>query len=378
MPSTKAKPSTIDEYLADVNAEQRRVLETLRQTIRAVAPEAEECISYGLAAFRLNGRPLVAFGAFANHCAFYPMSSATVGVFRKQLKDFETSKGTIRFASDKPLPMTLVKKLVKARMMDNGGEARRKTATNKAVKRPAKGASGEDVQSVLAALKRLSNARIRKEMAPRYGIVTSNALGVRMSDMQQVAKRLGCNHALAQALWETGNYEARIVAGFVADKERVTPALMDRWCRDFDNWGVCDTVCFKLFDRTPHAFGKVAQWANRREEFQKRAGFALLACLALHDKRADNNAFVRCLPLIETAATDERNFVKKGVSWALRAIGRRNSELNAAAVTVARRLAASTEVAARWVGNDALRELTGPAVTRRLASLRRAREKTSS
>ena len=222
----------------------------------------------------------------------------------------------------------------------------------------AKNAPNNDVQSVLTALKRLSNGRIREEMSTRYGIVTSNAFGVRMSDMQQVAKRLGPNHALALDLWETGNYEARIVAAFVAEPERVTPALMDRWCRDFDNWGICDTVCFKLFDHTPHAFGKVAQWAGRRGEFQKRAGFALLACLALHDKRADDIAFVQCLPLIETAATDERNFVKKGVSWALRAIGRRNLALNAAAVTVARRLMASPEIAARWVGNDALRDLT--------------------
>jgi 3-methyladenine DNA glycosylase AlkD len=218
--------------------------------------------------------------------------------------------------------------------------------------------STTEVQAVLASLKRLSNARIREEMEPRYGIVTQDAFGVRMSEMQRVAKQLGRNHALALALWETGNYEARTVAAFVAEPERVTPALMDRWCRDFDNWGICDTVCFKLFDRVPHAFGRVAAWAKRKDEFQKRAAFALLACLALHDEQADDKAFTKLLPLIEAAATDERNFVKKGVSWALRAIGVRNSALKSAATVLARRMAASEDSTARWIGKDALRALT--------------------
>jgi 3-methyladenine DNA glycosylase AlkD len=132
---------------------------------------------------------------------------------------------------------------------------------------------------------------------------------------------------------------------------------MDRWCRDFDNWGICDTVCFCLFDRTPHAWAKIAKWSGSREEFVKRAAFALLASLALHDKTTADGPFLASLPLIERAAADERNFVKKGVSWALRGVGRRSPALKAAAVTVAGRLAASTEPAARWVGKDALRDL---------------------
>ena len=211
---------------------------------------------------------------------------------------------------------------------------------------------------MLATLQRLGNPRFRTEMETRYGIVTKDAFGVRMNEMQRVAKQLGRNHALALALWETGNYEARTVAAFVAEPERITPALMDRWCRDFDNWGICDTVCFKLFDQVPHAFGRVAAWANRKDEFQKRAAFALLACLALHDKDADDKAFTKFLPLIEAAATDERNFVKKGVSWALRAIGGRSASLKSAATTRARKLAASEDSAARWIGKDALRSLT--------------------
>ena len=133
---------------------------------------------------------------------------------------------------------------------------------------------------------------------------------------------------------------------------------MDRWCRDFDSWGICDTVCFKLFDQVPHAFRKVDQWAGRRDEFEKRAAFALLACLAAHDKAADDEAFLQRMPLIETAAIDERNFVKKGVSWALRMIGRRNRTLYPAALALAKRLAASAEPAARWIGKGAVKELS--------------------
>ena len=189
-----------------------------------------------------------------------------------------------------------------------------------------------------------------------------------MANIKTLAKRLGRSHELAGALWKTGWYEARLLTSFVDDPTQVTPGQMDRWCRDFDNWGICDTVCFHLFDRTPYAFDKVAQWSTRREEFVKRAAFALLASLALHDRVSDDERFVRCLPLIEAAASDDRNFVKKAVSWALRAVGRRSRTLNRAAVGVATRLSISPDPAPRWVGKDALRDLTSPAVTRRLAT----------
>ncbi|MFO1511678.1 MAG: DNA alkylation repair protein [Verrucomicrobiota bacterium] len=214
-----------------------------------------------------------------------------------------------------------------------------------------------DVQSVITELKRLSKPRIREEMGSRYGIVTKDAYGVRMRDMQDVAKKLGRNHALALALWDTSNYEARTVAAFVAEPARLTPALMDRWCRDFDNWAVCDTVCFKLFDQSPHALGRVAAWAGRKDEFQKRAAFALLACVALHDEKTGDDAFLKLLPLVEAAATDERNFVKKGVSWGLRGVGGRSKKLETAAVAVAKRLAASEDSTSRWIGKDVLRAL---------------------
>ena len=191
-----------------------------------------------------------------------------------------------------------------------------------------------------------------------------------MSNIQKVAKPLGRNHELALALWETGWYEARMLTSFVDEPVRVTPSQMDRWCRDFDNWGIVDTLCFNLFDRTPHAWVKVREWSNQEGEFVKRAAFALLWALTVHDKVAGDDQFIQGLALIERAAADERHFVKKAVNMALRAVGKRNPALNRAAVTVARRLAESADPTARWVGKDALRELTSPSVTRRLASRR--------
>jgi 3-methyladenine DNA glycosylase AlkD len=243
------------------------------------------------------------------------------------------------------------------------------SATRKPVRTPRARQAGveEQVQAALASLEKMSTRRDRDNLA-RFGITAHKALGVSMANIQVLAKRLGRDHGLADALWKTGWYEARLLTSFVDEPARVTPAQMDRWCRDFDNWGICDTVCFHLFDKTPHAWGRVLKWADSRQEFVKRAAFALLASLALHDKRAGDEAFVQYLPLIERAATDERNFVKKGVSWALRLIGRRNSALNAAAVTIARRLSVSPEAAARWVGKGALKELTSPLVMRQLAA----------
>lgn len=233
-----------------------------------------------------------------------------------------------------------------------------------------------DANAVLSTLKRLGSARIRDEMGPRYGIAAPpgapalKAFGVPVGKLHDVAKRLGRDHELALALWDTGWYEARMLAAFVDEPARVTAAQMDRWARDFDNWGICDTVCFHLFDRVPPpphelAFRKVEKWAGRNEEFVKRAAFALLASLALHHRPrdADEGLFLRCLPLIERAASDDRNFVKKGVSWALRGIGKRGPTLKAAAIKLARRLAASPEPAgggggSRWVGKDVLKDLT--------------------
>jgi 3-methyladenine DNA glycosylase AlkD len=225
------------------------------------------------------------------------------------------------------------------------------------------------VNEAVATLERMGTARDRENLT-RFGITAKKAFGVSMANVQSLGKRLGRNHDLAAALWDTGWYEARLLTSFVDEPERVTAAQMDRWCRDFDNWGICDTICFHLFDRTPHAWAKVEQWHDKRAEFVKRAAFALLASLALHDKASGDRPFLDSLPLVERAADDPRNFVQKGVSWALRLIGRRNPVLNEEAVTLARRLAASDEPAARWIGKEAVKELTGPLVMRQLAARR--------
>jgi 3-methyladenine DNA glycosylase AlkD len=208
----------------------------------------------------------------------------------------------------------------------------------------------------LAALEALAEARIRDGLS-RYGIATADrVVGVPMAGIQKVGKSFGRDPVLAEALWATHVYEARLLAAYIAEPALLTPEQMDGWARDFDNWGTCDTLCFALFDKSPHAFDMVDRWADDEAEFVKRTAFALLASLALHDKKSGDAPFLERLPLIEAAATDPRNFVKKGVSWALRAIGGRKSPaLRAAARALADRLAASPDKTAKWVGKDAQR-----------------------
>lgn len=211
-----------------------------------------------------------------------------------------------------------------------------------------------DTASLLRELERNASAQFRADMSARYGIVTqARVLGTPMARMKRIAKSLGRDHELADALWRTGVYEARMLASMVDEPERVTRAQMDRWVKDCDNWALVDTLCFNLFDRTPYAFAKAAKWAKAKDEFVRRAGFALLACAAAHGRGADED-YLALMPLIERAATDERNFVKKGVSWALRAIGgKRSPKLRAAARELAQRLTASEDRTARWIGRDA-------------------------
>ena len=222
-----------------------------------------------------------------------------------------------------------------------------------------------DVAYALEWLERRGTKKNRDGMA-RYGIVADKVFGVSMGTMQSLARELGRDHKLSEALWKTGWYEARMLASLVGEPDRVTPAQMERWARSFDNWAVCDTATFVLWDRTPHAWGKVREWSGRKEEFVKRAAFAMLASLTVHDKKAPDEPYLAGLKLVEREAVDDRNFVKKAVNWALRSIGKRSPALNKASIDVASRLAESPDAAPRWVGKDALRELTSPSVQRRL------------
>jgi 3-methyladenine DNA glycosylase AlkD len=238
---------------------------------------------------------------------------------------------------------------------------------------PRASSTTRDLDDALSWLERHGSKAGRDGMA-RYGLPSDRAFGVSVGKIQRLAKQLGKNHDLAEALWRSGCYEARLLAAYVDEPASVTAPQMDRWCRDFDNWGVCDTLCFVLFDRTPHAWRKVDQWSKSREEFVKRAAFALIWSLTVHDKVAKDSQFIHALKLIELGAADDRHFVKKALNMALRAVGKRNRALNAAAVMVARRLAASDHVGAAWVGRDALRELTSAKLASTLLSRVSAQE----
>ena len=221
------------------------------------------------------------------------------------------------------------------------------------------------VSMALAWLEKKSSKSVRDGMQ-RYAIPNDQALGVRMGDIQKLAKKLGRDHALALDLWKTGVYEARMLCAYVDEPDKVTPAQMDAQARDFDNWAVCDTLCFALWVRSPHAFRKIRRWSAHKGEYVRRAAFALLASVALKDEEAADIEFLRGLELIEKAAGDERNFVKKAVNWALRGIGGRNVVLNRAAVTLSRKLAAAKNPPSRWIGTDALRQLASAPVQKRL------------
>jgi 3-methyladenine DNA glycosylase AlkD len=205
-----------------------------------------------------------------------------------------------------------------------------------------------------------------KEGMARYGIKTDNAFGVSIYVLRKMAKDIGTDHDLALALWDTGIHEAQLLAGIVDDPAQVTERQMEQWVADFDSWDVCDQTCSNLFDRTPFAYRKAFEWAEDEREFVRRAGFVLMAALAVHDKKAGDEAFEQYYPVMKKFATDERNFVRKAVNWALRNIGKRNKTLNESAIGTAREIQAIGGKSARWIAADALRELQGDKVQQRL------------
>jgi 3-methyladenine DNA glycosylase AlkD len=200
----------------------------------------------------------------------------------------------------------------------------------------------------------------------RFGICSRQVLGVSTPQLRAMARRIGRDQALAGQLWDSGVFEARALAALIANPAEVSEALMEAWVKEFDSWAICDGCCANLFDKTKFAWHKALEWSRREEEYVKRAGYTLMAVLAVHDKAAADNKFLRCLPAIRRGSSDPRNFVKKAVNWALRQIGKRNRSLNRAAIRTARQIRKKESASARWIAADALRELESPAVQRRL------------
>lgn len=200
----------------------------------------------------------------------------------------------------------------------------------------------------------------------RYGIAVDRRLGVAVPDMRKIAKEAGKDHRLALELWRTGIPEAMMVASMVDISEEVTEGQMEEWVKDFNSWDLCDQVCMNLFDKTPLAWKKIMDWSTRKEEFVKRAAFALIACLAWHNKEAPDEKFTGLIPVIKQGATDERNFVKKAVNWALRNMGKRNQYLNEVAIEAAKEIRGMNSKAARWISSDAIRDLEREVVQRKL------------
>jgi 3-methyladenine DNA glycosylase AlkD len=221
------------------------------------------------------------------------------------------------------------------------------------------------VKEVMAKLQSKAKPDQLSGMA-KYGMAIERRLGVSVPDMRALAKEIGKDHKLALELWKTGIAEARIVAAMVDEPDKLTEEQMEDWVKGIDSWDVCDQVCMNLFEKTPLAWEKIIDWSEREEEFVKRTAFSLIACLAWHDKKTSDEKFIELLPIIIRGATDERNFVKKAVNWALRTIGKRTLKLNKAAINTAKEIQRLDSKAARWVASDTLRELQSEAVQTRL------------
>ncbi len=230
----------------------------------------------------------------------------------------------------------------------------------------------EQVEEIIKKLEKLANPKNVEGMA-RFGIKPGKVLGISIPKLRKMAKEIGKNHKLALQLWKSGIHEARLLAGLIDEIDKVTEKQMDSWIKDFDSWDVCDLVCANVFDKTPFAFRKAIEWTKRKNEFEKRAGFALMACLAWHDKEAGNNKFIKFFPAIRRESIDERNYVKKANNWALRQIGKRNINLNKKTIKLALTIQKIESRSARWIANDALRELKSEAVQKRLSVVRSAK-----
>lgn len=220
-------------------------------------------------------------------------------------------------------------------------------------------------KEIIQTIKSLYNPEAVKGMA-RFGINPDNTYGVSIPHLRKMARQIGKNHFLAQELWSSGIHEARLLACLIDDPIEVTEKQMDRWVKDFDSWDICDQCCSNLFDKTSSSYMKAIEWTQRDKEFEKRAGFVMMAVLAVHDKKANDKDFMQFFPLIQLGSEDERNLVKKAVNWSLRQIGKRNHALNKKAISTAKKIQRMNSKSARWIASDAIRELTSEAVQKRL------------
>ncbi len=218
---------------------------------------------------------------------------------------------------------------------------------------------------IIAKLKCLSNPKAVEGMV-RFGINAKNTYGVSIPNLRKMAKKIGKNHLLAQQLWVSGIHEARILASIIDTPEMVTEVQMESWIKGFNSWDICDQCCNNLFKKTEFAYQKAIEWSSREEEFAKRAGFVLMACLAVSDKKVGDTQFEKFLPIIKREATDNRNFVKKAVNWALRQIGKRNLNLNRKVVEIAKEIQKIDSKSAKWIASDAIRELASESIQERL------------
>ncbi len=223
----------------------------------------------------------------------------------------------------------------------------------------------ETAEEVLDRLREKAKPGAIKGMA-QFGMETVGRLGVSVPDMRKLSKEVGKDHELAVELWKTGIAEARIVSAMIDEPEKVTEAQMEEWVNGINSWDVCDQVCMNLFEKTTFVLKKIQEWSDRPEEFVRRTAYSLIACVAWHDRGAEDDEFIDLFPVIKKGATDERNFVKKAVSWALRNIGKRNQRLNSAAIQLAEEIKQLDSKAARWIASDAIRELRSDAMQKRL------------
>jgi 3-methyladenine DNA glycosylase AlkD len=220
-------------------------------------------------------------------------------------------------------------------------------------------------KQILTQLKEKANPQNVEGMS-KFGMTSTNRLGISVPEMRKLAKQIGKNHTVAMELWDSGIPEAQIVSALIAEPKKLTEDQMETWVKDINSWDVCDQVCMNLFDKSPLAWKKIHDWSQREEEFVKRTAFSLIACVAWHDKKISDEKLIELFPLIKNAATDERNFVKKAVNWALRHIGKKNKNLNKAAIDFARQIKKIDSKSARWIASDAIRELESEKVQQRL------------